>query len=41
MKEKLLNNQENELDIPQALSKYPHFVDENGDIIILLEPRLR
>ena len=30
---------ENEISAP--LSAYPHYVDENGDIIILLDPRLK
>ena len=40
MKEKISNKQEEDIEIPMAFRKYPHFVDENGDIIILLEPRL-
>jgi hypothetical protein len=40
MKEKFANTIEEELELPKELIKYPHFVDENGDIIILLEPRL-
>ncbi len=40
MKEIYQNSSEVALEIPKELSRYPHSVDENGDIIIYLEPRL-
>jgi hypothetical protein len=41
MIEKVNNKFEAENEISAPLSSYPHYVDENGDIIILLDPRLK